>query len=297
MSIVTGAASVLLPRGEEALVDPLVDPLPFLKVRKSRKYMGLQDDLAVVATGRALENAGLKAPLGPRTGLYLAVGYIPFRQEDIEPVLEASLSDDRQRFDVKRFGAGGYQRAHPLLTFRCLPNMPAYHVSVCFGIEGPYAVTYPGPAQLYGVLEEARAALAEDRIDIAIVGAVAHQSNFLVEHHYGRIDPPVAADQLRDVAGVIVLEQEVHARARGAVIRAKIETVRVEYDPFDILDEGRASIEKINGQSPTHGELGPALLPDVIARAVGSGPGCPTTITHTLESRDGIRAESQWVIA
>ena len=221
MTIVTGAGSVVLPPGEAT-----VDSTPFLKVRKSRKFMGTQDDLAVVATGRALANAGLAGPLGERTGLFLAVGYIPFREEDIGPVLAASMTDDGERFDVRKFGDGGFQKAHPLLTFRCLPNMPAYHVSVSFDVQGPYCVTYPGPSQLYAALEEARAALEDGRIDVALVGGVAHQSNFLVRHHFARVEPPTPADRLRDSAAIIVLESEAHAKARGANVRAHLDELR-----------------------------------------------------------------------
>ena len=65
------------------------DPRLFLRVRKNRKFMGLQDDLAVVAAGRALESAGLAdATLGERAGLYLAVGYIPFERADIDSLME-----------------------------------------------------------------------------------------------------------------------------------------------------------------------------------------------------------------
>ncbi|NOU31826.1 MAG: hypothetical protein HOO96_28315 [Polyangiaceae bacterium] len=184
-----------------------VDPSPFLKSRKSRKYMGLQDDMAVVAAGRALEAAGLAAPLGPRVGLYLAVGHIPFEEKDIVPVLEASL-DEAGDFDIGRFSRVGYPRANPLLTFRCLPNMPAFHVSVNFGIEGPYFVTYPGLAAFYDALEEATVALARGRIDIALVGGVAHQENFLVRHHFGRhLTPGEPKEELADAAAFVVLER------------------------------------------------------------------------------------------
>lgn len=187
--------------------DGAVDPSPFLKSRKSRKYMGLQDDMAVVAAGRALEAAGLAAPLGPRVGLYLAVGHIPFEEKDIVPVLEASL-DDAGDFDIGRFSRVGYPRANPLLTFRCLPNMPAFHVSVNFGIEGPYFVTYPGLAAFYDALEEATVALARGRIDVALVGGVAHQENFLVRHHFGRnLAPGEPKEELADAAAFVVLER------------------------------------------------------------------------------------------
>ncbi len=285
MTCVTGAGAIVLGAGETAC-----DPTPFLRVRKSRKYMGLQDDLAVVAAGRALASAGLDRSLGERAGLFLAVGYIPFREDDILPVLEAST--DGGAFDVHRFGAGGFQRAHPLLTFRCLPNMPAYHVSVSFDVQGPYCVTYPGPAQLYAALEEACAALAEARIDVALVGGVAAQSNFLVRHHFARIDAPVPAERLRDAGGILVLEREAHARARGARVRARLESMRVEYMPFDVLREGRASRETVDGAASEE-ELGPARLAVSLAGALGRGG----TMRHVLESHDGVRAESLWALA
>lgn len=284
--IVTGAGSIVLPPGEET-----ADSTPFLKVRKSRKFMGTQDDLAVVATGRALASAGLGGPLGERTGLFLAVGYIPFREEDIGPVLAASMTDDGERFDVRRFGGGGFQKAHPLLTFRCLPNMPAYHVSVSFDVQGPYCVTYPGPSQVYAALEEARAALDDGRIDVALVGGVAHQSNFLVRHHFARVEPRTPAERLRDAAAMFVLETEAHANAREAKVRARLDELRVAYAPFDVLSEGRPSVETIDDVTATE-ELGPALVAHALATAFESGR--TGLLVHTVEGRDGVSARSTW---
>ena len=70
------------------------DPAPFLRLRKLRKFMGRQDDLAVVAAGRALASASLAAPLGERCGLFLTVGYIPFEADDIARLLDASLEGE-----------------------------------------------------------------------------------------------------------------------------------------------------------------------------------------------------------
>lgn len=230
--VLTGAGRVVLAPGE-----PTVDPLPYLPTRKSRKFMGVQDDLAVVAAGKALASAGLSgAPLGERAGLYLAVGYIPFQEQDIRPVLAASL-DEAGEFSMARFAGGGYQKAHPLLTFRCLPNMPAYHVSVCFDVQGPYRVVYPSAGQLLLALEEACAALRAGSIDLALVGGVAHQRNFLVEHHFRRLLPSVGEEALRDAGAVWVLERAASAAARGAAALARVESLDVEYSPFDALDE------------------------------------------------------------
>jgi hypothetical protein len=293
MIVLTGAGHVL---------DEPADPTPFLKVRKSRKFMGAQDDLAVVAAGRALAAAGLVAPapqatsLGEGAGLYLAVGFIPFREEDIGPVLAAS-TDERGEFSLARFGGGGFQRAHPLLAFRCLPNMPAYHVSVSFDVRGPYLVTYPGPGQLYAALEEAAFALDEGRVDVALVGAVAQQRNFLVAHHLARLEPPVAREALRDVGAMLVLETAAHAQARGARALATLEEVRTSYAPGDVLREGRACREAFEGlaNDACEGELGPARLPAALSLACAAGHRGP--VRHEVDARDGVRGESRWVLA
>src|SRR5437667_1190818 len=140
--VVTGLGHVVIGPG-----DPPCDPMPYLKVKKLRKYMGVQDDLAVVAAAKALESAGLSgASLGERTGLYLAVGYIPFERADLDPLLAASLDADGN-FSMEAFSRAGFRTVNGLLTFRCLPNMPAFHVSTNYDIQGPYFVTYPGPGQ------------------------------------------------------------------------------------------------------------------------------------------------------
>lgn len=287
-AVLTGAGQVVLAAGE------VCDPLPFLRSRKSRKFMGMQDDLAVVAAGRALASAGLTS-LGERAGLFLAVGYIPFHEDDIGPVLEASMTEDGapdRRFDVRRFGAGGFQKAHPLLTFRCLPNMPAYHVSACFDVQGPYLVTYPGAAELYGMLEEAVFALESGAIDVALVGGVAAQSNFLVRHHFARITPPL--HELRDVAAVLVLESRAHAGARA---RGALEAITSTYVPPDLATYATppaATVEHLDG-APLEPGLGPAALAVGLARKLEAGH--KGALQHELVSSAGIRASSTWVLS
>jgi len=267
--VATGVASVVLPPGERT-----IDPSSFLKVRKGRKYMGVQDDLAVVAAGRALGDAGLAGErLGERAGLYLAVGFIPFLEEDIAPVLAASL-DEKGDFSMSRFSAGGFQRAHPLLTFRCLPNMPAYHVSVCFDVQGPYVVTYPGVGQAYLALEQACAALSDGRVDVALVGGVAHQKNFLVEHHFRRVDAPI--DELRDAAAFVVLERAGTPRGRW-----RLDALEIAYTPFDPTIERR----RVTGGDAFVGPAAPFL-------ALADG-----ALEHAATTADGLRVASRWSAA
>lgn len=288
--VVTGISDVVLEPDEGC------DPSPFLREKKSKKYLGLQDALATVSAGRALAGSGFgMAPPAERTGLFIAVGYIPFLEKDVQPVLEGSL-DANGAFSLPRFAAEGYQRAHPLLAFRCLPNMPAYHIAANFGIEGPYVVCYPSAGQLYLALLEAMAALDERRVDVALVTGVAHQRNYLVEHHMARIDDPPGDAALRDASATVVLERSQDARARGAQVVARIESVSVGYAPFDPRVTSPARVESlaVDGGTAVHDlrELGPASPLALVAAALAGGA---QRAVHELRGRDGIVASSSWL--
>ncbi|MBL8608366.1 MAG: hypothetical protein JNL38_13665 [Myxococcales bacterium] len=291
MIVATGAGAAIREAGTED------DVLPFLKSKKSRKFMGIQDELAVTAAGRALGSAGLAAidhARGAAIGLFATVGYIPFESADIDPVLEGSLVGGE--FDVAEFSREGYLRAHPLLTFRCLPNMPAFHVSVSFGLRGPYLVTYPGPGQTYAALEEAVFALESGACEVALVLAVAHQKNFLVEHHFARVDHPVPADRLADAAACVVLETASGAAARGAPARAELRSVNVQYTPFSALAATPTPAERLTGAELDPREIGPAGMLLSVARALAPSGRARATLTHGLATRDGVRAESVWEV-
>ena len=268
--------------------------MPYLRVKKLRKYMGVQDDLAVVAAGRALESAGLADVfLGERAGLYLVVGHLPFERDDLAPLVTAS--EDQGRFSPTCFSTAGVRAVNGLLTFRCLPNMPAFHISTSFDLQGPYFVTYPGPGQFYLALEEACAALADGDIDVALVGGVAHQRNFLVEHHFSRLDRPVPPERLADAAGCLVLETANHAQRRQAPVRGRLLRWEAAYHRHDPFAGGPVPEERLEGTTgDPDRELGAASLPTRLSLAAGQGR---RVLRHSLTSRDGISASSVWELA
>ncbi|MBI6545233.1 MAG: hypothetical protein HY692_00475 [Cyanobacteria bacterium NC_groundwater_1444_Ag_S-0.65um_54_12] len=267
------------------------DSRPYLVDRKNRKFMGPQDELAVIATANALQSAGLmERTLGERAGLFMAIGYIPFEKTDIELICENAT--DNGNFSMRQFSTVAYHKINPLLTFRCLPNMPAFHISMNFDIRGPYFVTYPGPGQYYMALHRACESLACGEADIAVVGAVAHQRNFLVEHHFRRIASTVEAQLLRDASGCLILEQESHARARSAKIKGKLRALSLRYLPHDPDAESPPSLlERCADEEIPEGEWGPCLLP-VALNYHASG-----TFRHVLQAPDGIVASSTWEMA
>lgn len=179
-----------------------VDCTPWLLSRKMLKFMGKQDQLAVTAASLALERAGL-GPGCPGLGLYLVVGHIPFESDDMLPLARESSQDGT--FSMERFSTIGLDQVNPLLTFRCLPNMPAFHCSLNLKIQGPSFTSFPGLGQFYLALEQAHWDLHEGRVETALVGAVADHNNFLVDYQRKRLGQ---TRHLPDLAAFLCLGRE-----------------------------------------------------------------------------------------
>ena len=262
-------------RGTGSIVvgpDSQIDVLPWLKYRKMKKFMGKQDELAVIASGLAARNAHLsEEELRTKTGLYLCVGFIPFERQEIETI--ARNSSDNGTFSMDLFSTKGFDEVNPLLTFRCLPNMPIFHVSLNLNIQGPYFITYPGAAQFYVALEQACLALELKEIDFALVGGVADQNNFLVQHHYKRSGLGIKAAP--DAAGFICLE-------RNGLDRA-LRGLGMKYQP------GETSQIERWADTDVERHLGAASLPVMLDQFARAG-----NVRHYLESMDGMQAESFW---
>ena len=270
--VVTGIGARLVPRQGPALDGEV---LPWLKSRKMRKYMGKQDELAVIASGEALRMAHAEAcDAKDRIGLYLCVGYIPFERCDIEALTSPSIRDGR--FSMELFSTVGIEQVNPLLTFRCLPNMPIFHVSLNFGICGPSFVTYPGIGQLYLALERASCALRAGEIDLALVGGVADQNNFLVDYHFRRL----GGEARGDAAAVLCLERRGDAGRRGARELAQLVELDVAYRPHEPLEEALADAHEDG--------FGPASLGFALRDAK------PGELAHEARTRDGFTARSRW---
>jgi len=211
--------------------------------------------------------------------VFLAVGYIPFERSDIDQLLDGSIVNNE--FSMLRMSTVGYHSLNPLLTFRCLSNMPAFHISANFNVQGPYFVTYPGAGQFYIALDQAYHALSTGTVDIAIVGGVAHQRNFLVHHHFGRVEPPVHA--LSDAGACLILESAAHARRRGATVRAHLSQYDLHYEPHDPFETSIVAHE-----TGADSGMGPASLPVALNR------NRQPVLSHDLVAADGTRASSVW---
>lgn len=263
-----GTGSIVVARDSE------IDVLPWLRYRKMKKFMGKQDELAVIAAGLAVRDARLsEEDLRTKTGLYLCVGFIPFERREIETI--ASNSSDNGKFSMDLFSTKGFDEVNPLLTFRCLPNMPIFHVSLNLNIQGPYFITYPGAAQFYTALEQACHALERKEIEFALVGGVADQNNFLVQHHYQRSG--ITTNATPDVAGFICLERDGTDHA--------LLGFRMKYQPRE-----KSQIERW-ADANVEQHLGAGSLAVMLDQSQQTG-----NVRHYLHSMDGMEAESFWIL-
>jgi len=252
------------------------DPTGYLAVPKTIKFMSKQDRLAVNATGKALESAALDLIQAKnRCGLFMTVGYIPFSREEAERICR--YSQENRQFSMSKFSTEAYDNINPLLAFACLPNMPAYHLSANFDIQGQYFLTYPGTAQFYLALSEAVERLQSGDLKRAIVGAVSDQCNFLVENHFHKYycgkSIPAA-----DVAAFMILERTTAALKGSRQVRINLLSLDTQYTKENMrLDD-----------APPKFHLGPAELPMLLNAFAHNQKGrfyhCCRSETHTFKS-------------
>ena len=124
--------------------------MPLLKDRKTIKLMAKQDRMALAAAAGALRRAELsESDRRDRTGVYAAVGALAFDEEELQML--AGLCIDDGRVDAFRSAAHVYHAMNPLTTFKCLPNMAVFHISVNLNEWGPIS-SLPGYRQWHSAL-------------------------------------------------------------------------------------------------------------------------------------------------
>lgn len=201
-----------------------------IKDRKQNKLFSKQDKLALISAHRAFEKSGIakKDPdYSEKTGVYYCVGTLPFEDRPLEKLAEQSQVDGKLNYQA--FSTEGFNSLNPMLTFKCLPNMPLFHISYNLNITGRYFMTYPGTLDLFSALKRAIADLEEGIIKYAIVGAACDQKNFLVKHHLKRTQPEYA-DLAIDCSAAMILTLDDSFEAIAEI--DELTTNYQGYDPF-----------------------------------------------------------------
>ena len=192
------------------------DFMPPLKYRR----MSRVSRLAVAASIEAMKDAALTAspPSAPSIGVVLGTGY------------GSTAQTDEFFVGMLREGPEG---ANPSLFPDTVPNAPASQVSIYHGLQGPNTTFSHNEVSGEQALAYALRLLREDRAEAILAGSVDEMS-FVLFHSFSALRALSPGDReeegmrpfdrrrngrvLGEGAGILVLEKESRAKARGAKI-------------------------------------------------------------------------------
>ncbi len=244
--------------------DPKAHVIPRLKkpMAKSLKYMARDIQLAVAAGMLAFVDAGFdNGGFDPtRFGLDLGAGLICSDLDELAPAINRSFDSDG-KFLYEVYGKEGIPEIVPIWLLRYLPNMLACHLSIMLDCQGPSNTITESEAASTLAIGEAARIIAIGRADIMLSGGAdskIHPMSMVRMTLAGQLtswhgEPsaacrPFAADRGGTVpgegAGMLILEEYEHAKARGAKIYGEILGAGSGYDgtPDRRLDpEGRGT--------------------------------------------------------
>lgn len=147
--------------------------------------------------------------------------------------------DENRRFIMSRWARDGLTKMEPLWLLKYLPNMPACHIAIFIEAHGPSNSVTQNEASGNLALNEALGVIQRGAADVMIAGATGarlHEFKVIQAALWGdlgfrREDPPASCrpfdeERTGEVAGEgacsFILEDEEHARARGAKILGRL---------------------------------------------------------------------------
>jgi len=228
--------------GEVDGFDPKAHALPKHKkaLAKSLKYMARDIQLAVAAAELAIADSGLAdGGIDPtRFGVDLGAGLISTDLDELAPAINFSTLDD-DTFDYDVYGRDGLKKIPPIWLLKYLPNMLACHISILLNCQGPSNTITEAEAASNVAIGEAARIIAKGRAEVMIAGGAdskIHPLSMIRMSLLGQMshwdgDPSQACrpfDVRRDGwvvgegAGILILEEYEHAKARGATIHGEI---------------------------------------------------------------------------
>lgn len=198
-----------------------------------------------------------------RFGIYLGAGEGQQDFEQFMSLVADSCKDGEP--DLQRFTTDFIRRMNPRFELELEPNMPAAHLSSLFNAQGPNLNCLTACAASSQAIGEATEIIRRNDADIMLSGG-AHS----MIHPFGvtgfnlltalseRNDSPGTASRPFDLnrdgfvlgegAGMLILEELEHAKARGASIYGEIRGYGSTADAFRITDihpQGRGAISCI----------------------------------------------------
>jgi 3-oxoacyl-[acyl-carrier-protein] synthase II len=221
--------------------------------RKSTKVMARDIELAVVAAYLAVKDAGLATKCliergeaaGPpnvdstRLGANIGAGLICADLPELAGAL-ATAVDDQGVFNLKKWGTIGMENLTPLWLLKFLPNMLACHVTIVHDCQAHSNTVTCADASSHLAIGEAFRTIARGAADVCICGGAESKVNpmgLARQQLLERLAPGTDGGPQRacrpfgakrrglvcsEGAGLVMLEDLEHARARGARIYAEM---------------------------------------------------------------------------
>jgi 3-oxoacyl-[acyl-carrier-protein] synthase II len=169
-------------------------------------------------------------------------------------VIESARETGRTEWDIPAFARVFRQRTNPLATLRGLPNLAAAHIAIQQDARGPNSTLTTACTAGTQAIGEGLRMIQRGDADVVLAGGTDAMVNpvgllgfSLLGTLSRRNDEPQAAsrpfDRDRDGfvigegAGILVLERESVARARGAPILAELAGYGATCDAYRITDE------------------------------------------------------------
>jgi 3-oxoacyl-[acyl-carrier-protein] synthase II len=253
---------------------------------------------AIAAARMAIDHSGLESKPDldrSRFGVYLGSGE---GQQDFPRFVKLVHNSTRQgHVDTSCFTREGLKELHPIHEAEQEPGTPAGHLAGIFGARGPNANCLTACAASSQAIGEATEIIRRGDADVMLSGGTHSMI-----HPFGvtgfnlltalstRNDEPTRASRpfdrdrdgfiLGEGAGMVVLEELEHAKARGAIIFGEVAGYGSTADAFrltDTHDEGRGAIACIR-EALHDAEINPSEVDYINAH------GTSTSVNDSIES-------------
>lgn len=233
----------------------------FVEPRKMVKHMSRATQFAVVAAALARRDARLEVDDvdSERIGVCMGAGGMGPVDMDMlilqaNAIIEAASRTGTAEFDVPAFARVYGERVNPIVSLRGLPNLAAAHVAIQQGARGPNSTITTACTSGTQAIAQGMRMIQQGDADVVFAGGADAMINpvgvlgFSMLGTLSRANevPERASrpfDRRRDGfvigegAGVVVLERESVATARGATILAEAAGCGVTCDAYRITDE------------------------------------------------------------
>lgn len=210
--------------------------------RKSLKVMCREIQLGAASALMATEHAGLNLEEinSQRIGIDFGAGLMCSPPDDLQAGCFNCIDDTPQHsFNFDRWGTDGLSKMDPLWLLRYLPNMPACHIAIFLDARGPSNSLTEDEASGNLAIAEASRIILRGSADVMLTGSTGtfvHPVRSMHTALYDRLaanegDPATRSrpfDTNRtgmvpaEGACTLILEEEEHAKARGATIYGRI---------------------------------------------------------------------------